>query len=85
MNTEHNITKETFQNLSFENKLKTIWNKGSFVDSHITSVGESRIINLYKFTKFYVEIVYSEIGTRIKSINFYNPGSKILSYVPATK
>lgn len=82
MDSLNTITKEEFKKLSFEDKLKTVWSKGDFVDSHITSVGESRIINLYKFARFYVEIVYGEIGTKVKRINLYKPGLERLSYIP---
>lgn len=85
MDTLNTLTREEFTLLNFDDKLKTVWNKGNFVDSHITSVGESKIINLYKFAKFYVEIVYSEIGTKVKQINSYKPGDGMLSYIPFNK
>lgn len=76
------INRTTFNQLDFNSKLKTVWNSGNFVDSHITSVGESRIINLYQLNEFHVEVVYTEIGTKVKKINCYQLGLDMQTYFP---
>ena len=83
MNIQKEMTRDEFKQLNFTKKLNTIWSSGDFIDSHITSVGESRIINLYKINKFYVEIVYEEIATKIKEINCYKFGQQTENYLPA--
>lgn len=76
------ITRDEFIQLNFENKLKTVWKTGNFVDAHITSVGESHIINLYQVNEFHVEVVYTEIGTKLKKINCYQLGYDMESFFP---
>ncbi|MDT0551815.1 MAG: hypothetical protein BM563_10930 [Bacteroidetes bacterium MedPE-SWsnd-G1] len=84
MTTEQNSTNTNrfFKKLDFKRKLRTIWNKGNFINSHITSVGESEIINFYKLNDSHVEIVYSGIGTKIKKVNFYEKGKSMETFFP---
>ena len=72
METNNELTTNDFDELNFENKLKTVYNTGEFIDSHITSIGESQIINFYNFNQFQVEVVYDLVGTSVKAINCIN-------------
>ena len=72
MSITQRLTQKDFNLLDFENKLQAIYNSGEFIDSHITSVGESNIINFYNFNEFLVEVVYDLVGTKIKAINCLN-------------
>lgn len=76
------VTRENFNQLDFNSKLQTVWNSGSFVDAHITSVGESRIINLYQLNEFHVEVVFTEIGTKVKKLNCFQLGTDMKTYYP---
>lgn len=76
------LTQTDFNLLNFENKIKTIYNSGEFIDSHITSVGESKILIFYRFIGFQVEVVYDERATSIKAINSIKLGSKMEHFEP---
>lgn len=76
------ITRNSFDQLDFNSKLQTVWNSGNFVDAHITSVGEEQIINLYQLDEFHIEVIYTEIGTKIKKLNCYQLGYDMESYYP---
>lgn len=80
--TNTTVTRENFNQLDFKSKLQTVWNSGNFVDAHITSVGENRIINLYKLNEFHVEVVYTEIGAKIKKLNCFQLGTDMNTYYP---
>ena len=77
MNTISEFTEKDFNELNFENKLDTIYSFGNFVDSHITSVGESNLLNFYNFNEFQVEVVYDLRGTVVKAINCLKIKTKI--------
>ena len=79
---QNTMTRKVFNTLNFKEKLKTILNKGKFIDAHITSVGDSLITNLYKLNLFHVEVVYSNIGTSIKEINSFKMGRTMDRYIP---
>ncbi len=79
---QHNMTRKVFNSLNFKDKLKTILKTGNFIDTHITSVGDSLITNLYKLNLFHVEVVYSGLGTSIKEINSFKMGSTADRYFP---
>ena len=82
MNTINQLTRNDFNKLNFENKLSTVYNSGEFVDSHITSVGESKLLNLYSINKFHVEVIYDVVGTQVKGINTYKFGNEMNCFHP---
>lgn len=84
MTTELNSTSTltSFKDLDFNGKLNRVWTNGNFIDAHITSVGESRIINFYELNNSHVEIVYSGIGTKVKKVNYFEKGKDMESYFP---
>ena len=49
------MTLYEFNILTEDDKLKTVWDIGEFIDNHISIDG---IKNLYAINKFYVEVVY---------------------------
>jgi len=50
-----NITLYEFNILTLEKKQATVWDKGTFLDNHITK--EERV-NCYAIDRFFVEVVY---------------------------
>jgi len=84
MNTKKikSITRKEYTILNFKDQLKTVLKFGKFVDTHITSVGESLITNLYKFNLFYIEVVYSSLGKKVKEINSYKFGKPTQNFLP---
>ena len=57
-----------FNNLTYDEKLFTVVDKGVFLDNYVTV---NIRINLYSVSKFYVELVYdSELNKEVEIRNF---------------
>jgi|TARA_B110000967_G_C18595547_1_gene416617 hypothetical protein len=74
------ITLYEFNQLSEDNKLKTVWDIGEFIENHISIDG---IKNLYAINKFYVEVVYDAKSNKIIGVESFKTGKDLEKYLPS--
>ena len=67
------MTLYQFNILTEDDKLKTVWDIGEFIDNHISIDG---IKNLYAINKFYVEVVYDANNNKIIGVERFKTGKK---------
>jgi hypothetical protein len=73
------MTLYQFNILTEDNKLKTVWDIGEFIDNHISIDG---IKNLYAINKFYVEVVYDAQNNQIIGVESFKTGKDLDKYLP---
>lgn len=71
-----------FNLLTEDDKLISVWNKGEFIDNHISING---IKNLYAINKFYVEVVYDAKNNKIIGVESFKTGKDLDKYLPDIK
>jgi hypothetical protein len=74
------LTLYKFNQLSEDNKLKTVWDIGEFIENHISIDG---IKNLYAINKFYVEVVYDAQNNQIIGVESFKTGKDLDKYLPS--
>jgi hypothetical protein len=74
------MTLYQFNILTEDNKLKTVWDIGEFIENHISIDG---IKNLYAINKFYVEVVYDAQNNQIIGVESFKTGEDLDKYLPS--
>jgi hypothetical protein len=74
------MTLYEFNILTEDNKLKTVWDIGEFIENHISIDG---IKNLYAINKFYVEVVYDAQNNQITGVESFKTGKDLDKYLPS--
>jgi hypothetical protein len=74
------LTLYEFNLLTEDNKLKTVWDIGEFIENHISIDG---IKNLYAINKFYVEVVYDAQNNQIIGVESFKIGKDLDKYLPS--
>jgi len=69
---------EAFNQLSYDEKLFRVVDKGTFLDNYVT---EDLRMNLYAIDKFYVELVYDGEANKVSEIRSFEPGIHLDKYV----
>ena len=71
------MTLYDFNKLSLEDRQKTVWEQGVFLDNYIT---EDICINCYAIDKFFVEVVYDGEQNVITEIRSFKTGHLLDKY-----
>jgi hypothetical protein len=71
------MTLYEFNALTLEEKQTIVWNKGVFLDNHITKVER---VNCYAIDKFFVEVVYDADHKVITEVRSFKSGSCLDKY-----
>jgi len=71
------MTLYQFNSLTLEEKQATVWDKGVFLDNHIT---KSEKCNCYAIDKFFVEVVYDSEHNTITEIRSFKTGESLDKY-----
>ncbi len=79
---QQKMTRQEFNQLSFNDKLKVVWKFGKVIDNHITSFGDIIISNIHSLFQFHVEVVYDQHAAGVKEIISYKAGGKMVKYLP---
>jgi hypothetical protein len=74
------LTLYEFNLLTEDDKLKTVWDIGEFIENHISLDG---IKNLYAINKFYVEVVYDAQNNQIIGVESFKTGKDLDKYLPS--
>jgi hypothetical protein len=74
------MTLYEFNILTEDDKLKTVWDIGEFMENHISIDG---IKNLYAINKFYVEVVYDAKNNQIIGVESFKAGKDLDKYLPS--
>ncbi len=68
-----------FNMLNTDEKLKSVWKYGAFIDNYIT---DSERTNLYGINKFYVDVVYDPDTNKIVEVRSFKKGKCLEKYFP---
>ncbi len=71
------MTLYEFNILSFEEKQTTVWDKGTFLDNHVT---KEEKCNCYAIDKFLVEVVYDGEHNTITQVRSFKTGYLLDKY-----
>ena len=71
------MTLYEFNALSFEDKQKTVWDIGIFLDNHIT---KDVRINCYAIDRFFVEVFYDGDTNKITKVSAFKSGDNLDKY-----
>ncbi len=66
-----------FNKLSLKEKLTLVWDKGTFLDNHIT---KTERCNCYAIDKFFVEVVYDAEQNTITEVRSFKTGHLLDKY-----
>jgi len=68
--------------LNKDDKLKSVWSRGQFIDNYITDIERT---NLYGIDKFYVDVVYDPDSNKIVEVRSFKTGKCLEKYFPEIK
>jgi len=71
------MTLYEFNRLELDEQLKTVWNKGAFIDNYF-SIKER--CNCYAIDKFFVEVVYDSEQNTITELRSFKTGHLLDKY-----
>ena len=71
------MTLEAFNNLTYDEKLLTVVDAGTFLENYVTVDIK---INLYSIDKFYVELVYDGELNKISEVRSFKSGIHLDKY-----
>ena len=71
------MTLYEFNSLTFEEKQATVWDKGVFLDNHIT---DTQRINCYAIDMFFVEVHYNAESNKIIDVRSFKTGESLNRY-----
>ena len=76
------MTLYEFNILSFNEKLATVWEYGSFIENKPIDNGTLEYLSLYGIDKFYVELVYNRDTNKIVEVKSFKTGKYLDKYLP---
>ena len=62
-----------------DDKLKSVWSCGTFIDNYITKTERT---NLYAIDAFYVDVVYDPDTNKIVEVRSFKKGACLEKYFP---
>ncbi len=65
--------------LNTDDKLKSVWKHGTFIDNYITKTERT---NLYGIDAFYVDVVYDPDTNEIVEVRSFKTGKCLEKYFP---
>jgi hypothetical protein len=68
-----------FNMINKDDKLKSVWKHGTFIDNYITDTEKT---NLYGIDKFYVDVVYDADTNEIVEVRSFKTGKCLEKYFP---
>ncbi|WP_372769485.1 hypothetical protein [Lutibacter sp.] len=68
------MTLYEFNRLNDEGKLKVLWDKGIFLDNHIS---KTEAVSCYAIDMFFVEAVYDIWENKIKEVRSFKSGHRM--------
>ena len=71
------MTLYEFNLLSFEDKQKTVWDIGIYLDNYVT---KDIKINCYAIDRFFVEVFYDSETNKITKVTSFNHGKELNKY-----
>jgi len=73
------MTLYEFNILDHNSKLKVVWDKGIFLENHISNFER---VNCYAIDKFFVEVVYDPGKNVITEVRSFKTGHRLNKYSP---
>jgi len=76
------MTLYEFRLLNDDDQLKAVWDKGIFLENHITKTEK---INCYAIDMFFAEVVYDAKQNKITEVRCFKEGHLLEKYSPNFK